>query len=688
MVSLALAIAGEVLQGDKGDEGLIEGIALMLGFASFPVLGALIAGRQPRNVLAWIFLGIGFLLGFGFLGSEYARIGLVENPGSLPLATFGAWLEQWYWLALIGPIFTFVPLLFPNGRLPSSRWKPLAWVTGAGAALLVGASMVENRLVGQGYNVDNPIGIPGLKDIESNWGHLLLLLGICGILCVVSLVFRFRSSTGETRHQLKWFTYAAALFLVGSIFGDFLDPYLPDWIFAFQLLLLPIAIGIAILKYRLYDIDVVINKTIVLGGLAAFITGIYVAIVVGIGTALGSSDKPNLALSIAATAIVAIAFSPVKERVQRFANRLVYGKRASPYEALAAFTDKVATSYETEEVAPAMARTIAEATGAASAEVWLAIDSTLVPAAIHPPTSEPPLAVSLDEDNDLGSLEADITAEVTYQGELLGAIALNKQRGDEPRPDEARLLKDLASQAAVVLRNTRLTAELRARLDEISRLAREIKASRARIVAAQDQERRRLERDIHDGAQQHLVALAVKLNLAKTMAQRKPERAKDMLDQLEGEMKEALETLSDLAKGIYPPVLADKGIGEALRARAQKAPFDIVVEDHTTTRFDPAVEAAVYFCCLEALQNVAKYAHATTATVSLDHQGDALTYTVTDDGAGFDPATTEPGTGIAGMADRAATVGGTVEVTSAPGEGTTVRGSVPLKEVTTVGGRV
>jgi signal transduction histidine kinase len=680
-VALVLAFAGEIISGGTGDEGLIEGIGLMVGFASFPVLGALIAGRQPQNALAWIFLGIGLLLGLGVFGSAYAREGLVEDPGSLPLAAIGAWLEQWWWLAVIGPIFTFIPLLFPDGKLPSSRWRPLAWVTGIAAALLIGASMVEERLEGDGYNLDNPIGIPGLKDVESTWGPLLLLLALCGILCVSSLVFRFRNSTGETRQQLKWFTYAAVVFITGSVLSDLFGAALPSWTFTVQLLLLPIAIGIAILKYRLYDIDVVINKTIVFGLLAAFITGIYVAIVVGIGTLLGSQDEPNLALSIAATAIVAIAFSPVKERTQRLANRLVYGRRATPYEALARFTEEVVSSFETEQVAPAMAQTIVDATGAERAEVWLALDHTLVRAALRPPDGDDvPEAVALGDDMAVSSIPgADVTSPVVHNEELLGALTLTKKRGEQATALDEKLLADLSSQAGIVLRNSRLTAELRARLDQITRTAEEIRESRKRIVSAQDKARRALERDIHDGAQQHLVALAVKLNLAKTMARRKPERAGAMLAQLKDDAGDALETLDELARGIYPPVLAEHGIADAIETRAQKAPFAVAITDNTASRFDSHVEAAAYFCILEALQNVAKYANAMQANVILEDQDSALVFSVTDDGAGFDPDTTDYGTGVQGMADRLAAVGGSIDLTSAPGAGTTVTGRIPVR---------
>jgi signal transduction histidine kinase len=669
---------------------VLDALPINLAYVAFAAVGWLVCRHQPSNAVGWLLSAVAIGTALGNTAQAYADYATETSPARLPAANYAAWFGAWLWPLSIS-LLLLVVLLYPTGRPLNPRWRFVFRGAAVSLVLMMLPFAFAPGDLDSGGHITNPFGIESAAGLIQFLTVIAMPAAVATLVAAaVSLVVRSRRARGDERQQLKWLGYAVffmiAIMVAGGVIGAAVEQ---DWIsnltFSVGIAALPIAIGIAILKYRLYDIDVIINKTIVFGGLAVFITGIYVAIVVGIGTALGSSDKPNLALSIAATAVVAIAFSPVKERVQRLANRLVYGKRATPYEALAAFTDKVATSYESEEVAPAMAKTIAEATGAATAQVWLAIDHTLVPAAIYPDNDDPPLTVSLNEDKDLTEeLGADITAPVTYQGELLGAIALDKKKGEEPRPEESRLLKDLASQAAVVLRNTRLTAELRARLDDISRLAKEIKDSRARIVAAQDKERRRLERDIHDGAQQHLVALAVKLNLAKTMAQRKPERAKDMLDQLETEMAEALETLSDLAKGIYPPLLAQEGIAHAIEARAQKAPFAVAIQDHTSARFDAAVEAAVYFCCLEALQNVAKYANAQRAEVTLDDQDASLVFTVTDDGSGFDPATTDPGSGIAGMADRAATVGGTVEVTSQPGQGTTVTGRIPIREKASV----
>ena len=223
-----------------------------------------------------------------------------------------------------------------------------------------------------------------------------------------------------------------------------------------------------------------------------------------------------------------------------------------------------------------------------------------------------------------------------------------------------------------MLRNVRLTAELQARLVEL-------RASRQRLVAAQDEERRKIERNIHDGAQQQLVALSVKLRLAENAA-RSEEAAKTgaMLSDLQVDTTEALENLRDLARGIYPPLLADKGLAAALEAQARKATIPTLVDSDGIERYPKEIEAAVYFCSLEALQNVGKYAMASTATVRLAEEDGELIFEVTDDGIGFDPAETGHGSGLQGMIDRLDAIDGTLDVRSAPGDGTTVTGRIPV----------
>jgi signal transduction histidine kinase len=416
---------------------------------------------------------------------------------------------------------------------------------------------------------------------------------------------------------------------------------------------------------KIHDIDAVTNKAIVFGALAAFITGVYVAIVVGFGEAIGTSAKPNLGLSILATALVALAYRPARARIQRLANRIVYGPRATPYEVLARFSDRVAGTYASEDVLAGMARILAEGTGAGRASVWLRLGGDLRPAASWPA-------------GDIAAPDSDRTVQVSHHGEVLGALSVGKPSGEAFTPTEDKLLEDLASQAGQVLRNVLLTEELRVRLDEISTKAAELRASRQRIVAAQDEERRRLERNVHDGAQQHLVALAVKLRLARNLVSKDAARSKVLLIELRAEAAEALETLRALARGIYPPLLAEGGLPAALTAQSRKVGVHTSIESDSVGRYPSEIEAAVYFCCLEALQNVAKHASALAAMVKLHESPGGLQFTVTDDGVGFDPEAVRPGVGLQNMRDRVEALGGRLEVTSVAGVGTSVSGWVPL----------
>jgi signal transduction histidine kinase len=435
---------------------------------------------------------------------------------------------------------------------------------------------------------------------------------------------------------------------------------------------LPTAIGFAVFKYRLYDIDIIISRTLVYGSLAVFITAVYVGIAVGIGTLVGSGGKPNLALSILATAIVAVGFQPVRERIQKVANRLVYGKRATPYEVLSEFSGRVAETYAADEVLPRMARVLQEGTGAESATVWLRGMAELRPAATFPDAVGAHQSVAMSNGSLPALADATRAVEVRHQGELLGALSVTKRRGEALTPIEQKLIDDLAHQAGLVLKNVGLSADLQARLVEL-------RASRQRLVSAQDMERRRLERNLHDGAQQHLVALKVKLGLAEMLLGRDPAKAAATLEQLKGDADEALETLRDLARGIYPPLLADKGLRVALQSQARKATVPVTVEAEGVGRYSQDVEATVYFCALEALQNVQKYAGASSIVVRLSESSDTLGFEVDDDGAGFDTATAKRGAGLTNMADRLDALGGSLDVSSTPGAGTRVHGTLPVQ---------
>jgi signal transduction histidine kinase len=640
------------------------GYTQVVAFFAIGTVGLVVARHQPKNPLGWIYLAVwaGAGIVFGAL-SEFARWAAITNP-AIPGATLAAWIGNWVWVPIFVLLVTFPFLLFPDGHLPSPRWRSFAWATVVLTVLWSTSFALEGHdyTDALGRPSPNPYAIQGLVPFFDGARLVLGLLFIVVMgVAVASLVLRFRGGDREEREQIKWLMFAGASTVIW--FGLPLEHGNGGWtdfVQGFVLALIPVSIGVAILKYRLYDIDVVIRKTVVLGVLAVFITLVYAAIVIGVGTAVGSSGNP--VLSGIAAAIVALAFQPVRRWGQRLANRLVYGKRATPYEVLSEFSSRLGEAYDPEDVLPRMARILADGIGSKRAEVWLHVDGKLRVAASWPVTDEPTDEISADP------LPPGFVP-VRHRDELLGALSVRKAPGETLTPNESKLVDDLAAQAGLVLRNVALTKQLRMRLEELH-------ASRQRLVGAQDEERRKIERNIHDGAQQQLVALAVKQRLAASLIGKDDQRAGAMLAELQIETNAALDDLRDLARGIYPPLLADRGLVAALEAQARRAALPVMVDADAMGRFPQEVEVTVYFCTLEALNNVAKYAGATRATVRLANGNGELRFEVTDDGRGFDTTSTGYGTGLQGMADRLAAVGGELIVRSAPGAGTTIVGTV------------
>jgi signal transduction histidine kinase len=680
----AAAVVVSLLANSPSIRGLGGGVSagdvlFVAVFLAFPAVGFVILRTQPRNTIGWLLVAIGLVWSLSGLVDSYARFGFA-HPGSVPFTTWIEAANSGMWAPGIGIIGTFLILLFPDGHLPSRRWRWVAWLAGGAiVAAVVGVALSPGTVELSG-SVDfrNPFG----HGIVGAIGRVLLigipLLPVSIALCAAALVLRFRRSTGQERLQLKWLASAAAVcatlyavsmaFSLGRIWATGTDP---AWLTVLQnvaitsLVLIPVAIGFAVMKHRLYEIDVVINKTLVYGALAAFITAVYVAVVVGIGAAIGQrSDSPNLGLSILATAIVALSFGAARERIQRVANRLVYGKRATPYEVLSSFSSRMASSFAVDELLPRMAEAIAHGTGAERAEVWLRIGDERRLGAAWPMEDDPPTAVP-HGDVPLEDDDRSRVVPVSHQGDTLGWIVCRKATGEPFNETDDKLVRDVAGQAGLVLRNVGLIEDLR--------------ASRQRLVAARDAERRKLERNIHDGAQQRLVALAVRFNLARKLLGPAPNGTGDAVEALGAQTQQALENLRDLARGIYPPLLADQGLVAALEAQARKAPLPVTVLATGVARYPQETEAAVYFCCLEALQNVAKHSHARGAVITLDGAGHELAFAIQDDGAGFDPERTPLGSGLTNMRDRLDALGGSLDVRSRPGAGTTVSGRVPAR---------
>ena len=465
--------------------------------------------------------------------------------------------------------------------------------------------------------IDNPIGLPlawkeAIETITTGAG---LILAAGALLSVVSLIQRYRRAAQLERQQIRWLAFLGVflgmilvlsfgLIATGAIDDEGVVSGLAFFAFVFGVFLgIPAVCGIAILRHGLWDLDVVIRKTVQYGLLVAgfmIVVGLVIFLaplaVVGVG---GSVDLPTIVVAV----LLAIGFTVVRSRARRWANRIVYGKRSTPYEVLSEFAERVGETYSMEDVLPRMAQLLGNATGARTARVWLRIGNELR-AETSWPVDAPAAASVTVQGDELPTFDGEDAFEVRHQGDLLGALTVAPTPADPMNPTKAKLVRDMAAQAGLVLRNVRLIEDLR--------------ESRRRIVAAQDVRAKKLERDIHDGAQQQLVALAVKLRLADAMIDRDPARAaRDdggaaarHGDRARGPPRPGPRDLSAAPRGQGPR-------GGARTRRRGRSAVPVEVRPDGIGRYSQEVESAVYFSCLEALQNVAKYAEATRATLTL-----------------------------------------------------------------------
>ena len=662
-------------------QSVVDAIIAILAVA-WGVTGWLIVSRQPGNRAGWIF-SIGAatvaVAGFATAYTIYGvRLASSRLPGQDQIALVGDYSF------IVAALIPLLVLLFPDGHPPTRRWRWAIWVLLGGIGIAATSYALTpgplNNFVQYGILYVNPFGIDAFA--EGRPGNALVSVGALMIVgaslaTVVAVWQRFRRARGEERQQMRWLVSVASvagagiggillLFPLAGILG-FEQGGAGDVLFAilFVPTILAIFVGIpaaylvAILKHGLWDLDLVIKKALVALVLTLVIVGVGLVAIALVGrSALLNGDRTDVVVGI----VAGLAIWPLALVGRRIAQRVVYGKRAAPYQVLSEFSERVGETYATEDVLPRMARILGDGTRAAGARVWLRVDGELRTEAGWPAGLPGRNNVPL-RGEDLPEIDGESIFEVRDRGELLGALSIAMPASDPMNPSKERLIRDLAAQAGLVLRNVRLIQDLR--------------ASRQRLVAAQDEERRKLERDLHDGAQQQLVALAVQLKLARTMLERDPAAVGGMLDALQTSATDALADLRDLARGIYPQLLADRGLAAALEAQASKSTVPTTVQSTGVERYPREVEAAVYFTCLEALNNVAKYSGATAATVSLAQANGTLTFTVADDGIGFDPGRVAHGSGLQGMADRLDAIGGDVRVRSTPGEGTTVTGSVP-----------
>ena len=663
LATLALIIAGYAFRGATPTRLISHDVLVVsdgwwtrlspLYALAFVIIGALIVARRPGNRVGWVACWIGLLTAVYQFGLGYSIFGTYVEK-NLPALGFFVWLENWEWTLPVMLMLLFLPLLFPDGKPISPAWW---WLAPLG-------------LLGFG------LGIFGIHP-----GQIFGVIAI--VLAIASLFIRFRQAGSDERQQIRWFGIAGLIVglvaIAGTVVGWLVfhnntvvfNPVF-DVLMPLAFTGLAVSIGIAVFKYHLYDVDVFIRQALVYGTLVVLISLVYFVGVVGVGSRLWQLHAGDPAGAVALGAIVALLFQPVRRWLQRAANRLVYGKRATPYEVLSQFSQQVSGMYRGSDLPVRMAQVLAEGTAADRATVWVRVGSELKQAASWPADGADPAPLHLVDGKLPQVPDAADAVPVQHQGELLGALAVSKR---EPMtPTERRLLGDLGHESGLVLKNARLTAELLQRLDELQ-------ASRQRLVTAQDTERRRLERDVHDGAQQNLVALKLKIALAKNLAASDPQRAQAIFDELTGDTNNAIETLRELARGLYPPVLAQDGLVAAIEAQARRMPLAVDVYGESLPRYPQETESSIYFCVLEALQNVVKHSGASKATVRLQQHDGRLRFSISDNGRGIDPAKARSGSGMQNMRDRIEALGGELQAESLPGAGTQVVGSVPVAEV-------
>ncbi|MBA2626204.1 MAG: GAF domain-containing protein, partial [Acidimicrobiia bacterium] len=514
----------------------------------------------------------------------------------------------------------------------------------------------------------------------------------------------YRGLRGTNRQRLQWLGLAMAvvaeIFLVLVALRLFVGWPRP-WaeLAALSTVLLPLSLIAGASARLVARVDRLLVHTVSGAGLTAVVVAVYLVVVVGLGRVPDDQERSLFVLSMAAAAVAALVYLPARERLADAANRLVYGERQAPDESLRTFGSRLSRAIPMDELLLQLAESLRKTMVLQAAEVWTGTDGRLDRAVSVPDRKVVTLALGrselpvLSRAGVVGNAWLQVwapgllvgrdgavlrVAPVCHSGDLLGLLVVERPAdGDAYTEEEERVLTELARQVGLALHNVNLDSALQASLEEVRAVNEELRASRARIVATADAERRKIERNLHDGAQQHLVALAVNLRLTRDIVADDPESAGEMLEALAESVKETVAELRSLAHGIYPPLLMDSGIPDALRAAASRSPLQVEVQAEDVGRHPTEVEAAVYFCCLEALQNAAKHAVGSSVVVRVWQDAGDLRFEVADDGPGFDVATKGRGHGFTNMSDRLGAIGGSVQWDSAPGEGTRISGSLP-----------
>lgn len=602
--------------------------------------------------------------------------------------------QSWFWLAntvqqvieiTFGAALVALFAVFPDGRYSRryERWsvRVVAVLPVLLPALLlvtVSRLPMNSKFVWAEPVIISPIHQPGLSRLGGLATGLYLGRLTVLVLAAVLLLLRYRRFDAERRLQARWplfsllFVIPFGMGSVGYLFG--LSGLVPAGLGvpaagAIFMPTLPAALAIGLLRPHLLDLEVLIRKSVVYGALWLLIAFGYVAMAAAVGVAVVHRYAVDVAVVI--TILLTVAFQPARAALERLAARLVYGRRLTGYQAVSRLGVSLETSAGAEQAAALLAATVRQALDASWARVVIE-------------SSTPTVAV--DGLKDGAASRSVLASPLVYGEELVGRVECGPKTEGRYRPRDEELLLTLTRHAALAIRNAALATELADRLEQINVQAQELQASRARIVQAEEAGRRRLERDIHDGVQQELVALLAKIRRARNQVGRDPAAVSALLKELQEETKLALNDLRDLAQGIHPTVLSDRGLVEAIEDRLSRLPDRVsleISENARNARFPQTVEGAAYFTVCEGLANAMKHASAKRLIVRVSAERDELVVEVSDNGAGFD-ANQVACSGLSGLKDRVEALGGRLQVVSAPGRGTQLLARLPVRAATLV----
>lgn len=627
--------------------------------------------RVARRLLVW---GVSQMVALGF-GEVLSVLWLSQGP------------QPWHWLLAAGQEMSeltgvaagvALAAVFPDGAYQRryERWVVVAatvQVLALPTMLLLASPALQYDpfMVWAKPTIPSPFYQPALSWLGNATIHYFQAVFAWAFVAAAILVLRYRRLSYELRQQVKWPLWATLCFgstiVTGSLYQLGIIPYwLSQAFWDTAVPLLPLSIAIALLRYRLLDIDVVIRKSLVYGVLWLGILGGYLGLAWLFGVAAG--QRLPIEIAILVTIAVTVAFQPARHWLESLADRWVFGERLSGYQALKRLGDTLESTMDLTVLGPRTASTIRTALGLR----WVRISTSRSDAeglAMQP--------IGWDGIGAGEAAPAELVVPLERGNELAGVIECGPKNEGTLGERDRELLAALARQAALAMRNVRLASDLTDQLELVRVQAHELAASRARIVQAQSEERRRIQRDLHDGVQQHLVTLAAKLRRA-TLSRNK--NLKEVVQDLAAQAEETVFALQDFSNGIYPSVLSDEGLPAALWTHARRLPVTVeldIAPDVVGRRFGPEAEAALYFVALEAIVNAQKHASAERINVRLRRQGQSLWLEIADEGRGMPAKGAARGLGLSNMRDRMAALGGSLQIESRPGKGTRVIASVP-----------